>query len=317
MRFPASLPVLLCALLFASYQTPEASTKATETVEGVVSTLVRDLPGGTGGLEVDKEGFVYSADFGSKLGAGSQGGNLLFKIHPVSGEFEIFANVLRGASGNAIGPSGDFFQSNIGANTISRITPAGEVSTFLKRELKSPVGIVIDEDGLLFVANCGGQRILEVTPEGEPAEICASPLLKCPNGITLDVDHNMYVANFGNGDVIKITPDGEASRLATLPGNNNGHLVHRDGKLYVVARSAHQIYEVSLEGKVQLLAGSGKRGHDDGPLLKASFSFPNDLAFSPDGKLLYVNENAQIEGPGGDLSPMTVRAIRLAEPQQE
>jgi DNA-binding beta-propeller fold protein YncE len=321
MKISASLCVLSSILLFTSYQTPQegkpekAPAKA-EATEGV-TTLVAELPGGTGGMEVDAEGFVYSADFGSKLGAGSEGGNLIMKIYPVTGKYEIFTNEMRGASGNAIGPSGDFFQSNIGANTISRITPDGKVSSFLKQQLQNPVGIIIDEDGILFVANCGGGRILEVTPDGGAAELCKSPLLKCPNGIALDEEHNLYVCNFSNGDVIKITPGGEASKFATLPGNNNGHVVYRDEMLYVVARSAHQIYKVSLEGEIELFAGSGKRGNTDGSLLESTFSFPNDLAFSPDGSVLYVNMNARIEGPGTELAPVTVRAINMPKAKKE
>ena len=81
--------------------------------------------------------------------------------------------------------------------------------------------------------------------------------------------------------------------------------------LFVVARTAHQIYRVSLDGEVELFAGSGERGHDDGPALEATFSFPNDLAFSPDGTILYVNENASTTEPHTVLAPMIVRRIRL------
>ena len=276
-----------------------------------VSTLASELPGGTGGLEVDAKGFVYSADFGSKLGAGSKGGDRIFKIDPKDGSHEVFCTALRGASGNAIGPKGNFFQSNIGGGFVSRITPEGKAIVFCKTGLKQPVGIIIDKEGTLFVANCGSNSITEISPEGEAIQFAKSSLLNCPNGIAIDSEHNLYVANFSNGDVIKIDWDGKATKLATLPGNNNGHVVYRDGFLYVVARSAHQIYRVSLEGEVELIAGSGKRGHTDGPALEASFSFPNDLAFSPDGKILYVNENSAIEGPGTDLAPMTVRSIHL------
>jgi sugar lactone lactonase YvrE len=279
----------------------------------VVETLAADLECGTGGLEVDAKGFVYCSDFGSKLGAGGIGGNQVLRIDPKTGASEVFVDGLRGASGNAIGPGGDFFQSNIGGNSISRVTPDGKATVFLSQGLNSPVGIAIDEEGMLFVANCGSNSIVEVMPEGESALYAKDALLKCPNGIVLDDEHNLYVANFGNGDVIKISWSGEVSRLATLPGNNNGHLVYREGSLYVVARGAHQIFKVSLDGEVELFAGSGKRGRDDGPALEATFSFPNDMAFSPDGKLLYVNESSSITDPGTELRPTTVRRIRLAD----
>ena len=306
-RVLLTLPLLLAFGFPQEQETPNPGVLA----EVTVSTLVAELPGGTGGLEVDAEGFVYSADFGSKLGAGSEGGNLIFKIDPKSGEHVIFNDSLRGASGNAIGPDGNFYQSNVGAGSVTRITPKGKASIFCSKLLKSPVGIAIDAEGTLFVANCNSGSITEISSLGEASSFATSPLFSCPNGIALDEEHNLYVANFSNGDVLKVDWNGEVSTLATLPGNNNGHVVYREGFLYVVARSAHQIYRVSLAGEVSLLAGSGERGHRDGPALEASFSYPNDLAFSPDGKTLYVNENARIEGPGTDLAPMTVRSLRL------
>jgi sugar lactone lactonase YvrE len=279
----------------------------------LVETLAKDLPGGTGGMEVDSAGFVYSSDFGSKLGGGGTGGDKIFKLDPETGASTIFASGLQGASGSAIGPNGDFFQSNVRGNLISRITPEGVVSVFLDHGLESPVGIAIDDEGSLFVANCGANSIARVTPEGASSVFVADPLLQCPNGITMDLEHNFYVANFGNGDVVKISRAGEVSKLATLPGENNGHLTHQDGFLYVVARGVHQLYRVSLTGDVELFAGSGERGHDDGPALEATFSYPNDLAFSPDGKMLYVNENGPTTEPHTVLAPKFVRRIRIGE----
>ncbi len=313
MKFRAPLAVLGSFLALPALVGQDAEPAAKPASGVTVDTLSEELDGGTGGVEVDAEGFVYCADFGSKLGVGGTGGTKVFKLDPVTGKAEVFVDGLRGASGNAIGPDGDFFQSSVGGNFITRVKPDGTSSVFLTENLRNPVGIAIDEEGMLFVANSGSNSILEVTPDGESSVFVSDPLLSCPNGITLDDEHNLYVANFNNGDVIKISWMGEASKLATLPGNNNGHLVHRDGFLYVVARGAHQIYKVSLQGEVELFAGSGKRGRDDGPALEATFSFPNDLAFSPDGKTLYVNENASTTEPHTTLAPMVVRRIRLPE----
>ena len=179
--------------------------------------------------------------------------------------------------------------------------------------MMNPVGIIINGSGTLFVGNCGSNSIQKITRDGVSTEFAKSPLLKCPNGITMDEDGNLYIANFYNGDVIKITPGGEASRLATIPGNNNGHLTYLQGQLIVVARSAHQLYRVTLDGEVTLLAGSGKRGKDDGSPLDATFSLPNDIVASPDGKLLYINEVAPIEGSPMILAPTRVRRIVLAD----
>lgn len=92
-----------------------------------VDSFSAELAGGSGGVEVDAEGRVYVADFGSRPGAGGTGGDKVFRLGP-DGEASVFARGLRGASGNALGPDGDLFQSSIGGNTITRITPDGEAS---------------------------------------------------------------------------------------------------------------------------------------------------------------------------------------------
>jgi sugar lactone lactonase YvrE len=141
--------------------------------------------------------------------------------------------------------------------------------------------------------------------------LSSTDLLACPNGITVDDEGIFYVANFMNGNVVKITAEGQASVLATIPGDNNGHLTFHDGMLYVVGRSAHQIYTVTLAGEVELLAGSGVQGLDDGPAHEASFSYPNDIGVSPDGRYLYVNDVADLSSTGILLAPMVIRRIDL------
>lgn len=286
---------------------------ATPEEEPSVDTLGGELACGTGGLEVDADGFVYCSDFGFALngGPGAGGGTNVFKIHPETGEAEIFATGFRGASGNAIGPDGFFYQSNIGGNFIARVGPDGEPEVFLAGDVSSPVGIAIDAEGVLFVANCGSASITAVSPEGTAEVFASDPLLACPNGIVLDEEHDLYVANFNNGDIVRVSWAGEVERFATIPGNNNGHLVYHDGVFYVAARGAHSIYKVSKRGKVELFAGTGERGHHDGPRLEATFTFPNDLAVSPDGKYLYVNEPATTDEPHTVLAPTLVRRIRL------
>jgi sugar lactone lactonase YvrE len=275
-----------------------------------VETLATDIQAGTGGIEVDARGNVYTSDFGKRLGDPSLLGTKIFKITP-TGSVSLFAKGFQGASGNAFDSQGNLFQANIRGNTISRIGPDGTSRLFTRQAILSPVGIAIDKTDTLFVCNCGDSSIIRVTKEGKGKRLVRSPLLQCPNGITLDEAGNLYVSNFFNGDVIKITPHGKASQLATLPGQNNGHLVYHRGLLFVVARAAHQVYKVGLDGSVTLFAGTGSRGNRDGEPLNASFSLPNDIAVSPDGRMLYLNEVVPTTGDKKDLSPTRIRRIVL------
>lgn len=296
---------LLCALAIS------AAGAAAQPAATAVDTLA-EFAGGTGGLSIDRRGNLYSAEFGDSLGGGG-GGTRVFRISP-DGETEVFAEGLAGASGNELGKDGTLFQSNIRAGKVSRIAPDGRVTDFATEGLVNPVGIATGGDGALYVADCGANKIVRLDEAGGSTVFASGAPLLCPNGITVDDEGVFYVANFYNGDVVRISPSGEMSRLATLPGNNNGHLIHHRGWLFVVGRGAQQIFRMDLEGEHEVLAGSGEKGGADGDPAGASFCYPNDVAVSPDGRYLYVNEVADESSTGMDLEPTRIRRIALAAP---
>ena len=300
-------PAALLALAIAAV--PALAQERASRLE--VRTLAGPIEAGTGGLEVDTEGNVYTADFGATLSQGPPG-TRVWRITP-RGEVSVFAEGLQGASGNVMDAEGRLYQSNISANTISRISPAGVLETFVSGGVQNPVGIVFDPEGRLIVANCGTGSLGRVHPDGTVETWVSSPLLQCPNGITLAGDGHFYVANFMNGDVVRVSPDGVASRFATVPGNNNGHILWGNGVLYVVARGNHQIYELTLDGELTLLAGSGERGLDDGPGDVATLSLPNDVALSPDGARLYWNDVGELDPADRQtLTPTWIRYVDLS-----
>lgn len=261
---------------------------------------------------MDKAGNVYTSDFGHFLGQvpNFTPANKIFKITP-EGKVTVFADSLLGASGSAFDKEGRLYQSNIQGNFVSRINPDGTRTIFTNDSIVAPVGVLALPNGEAVVCNCGNNTLRKVDSTGVSTLFSSGEVFKCPNGITADDDGNFYVANFFDGNVVKITASGEASVFATIPGNNNGHLVYRDGFLYLVARSAHQIYKVSMDGKAELLAGTGDRGRKNSTLLESTFSFPNDLDFSPDGKYLYVNEEADTLGNHRILTPTIIRRLKI------
>lgn len=272
-----------------------------------VSTIGPELPGGTGGVSVDRHGNVFVADFGAILSDRATMGRRIFRItefhddhdahiepgehgrhdgpgrcdgdeghdgpglHGGPGKYDVqvFATGFEGASGNEFDSKGFLYQSNIRGNYISRIAPDGSHEVFARDGIVAPVGIAIDEEDTLYVANCGDQSIMRISPEGRSDLFVRDERLVCPNGVALD------------------------------------------GALFVVARSDHRIYRVSLDGGAAPFAGSGERGRVDGPAAEARFSLPNDIAPGPDGRTLYVNEIASTTNDPNDLSPMVVRRIHL------
>ena len=58
-----------------------------------------------------------------------------------------------------------------------------------------------------------------------------------------------------------------------------------------------------------MIAGTGQRGKQDGPVLQSTFSLPNGIDASVTGDTLYVND--AVGTLGTDLNPVVVRMIVL------
>lgn len=277
----------------------------------VLKTLTEPIDAGSGGMETDDQGNIYTADFGAAL-SGPPG----TRVHRVTpeGSVSVFATGFQGASGNDRAVNGDLFQSSIQGGRIHRVTPGGSVTTFATG-LAGPVGIVALPGDTLIVAGCGDNTIRRVEPDGSVSTFSSSGLLNCPNGITRADDGNYYIANFSDGRILKMTPTGTVSTLGSLASGNAGHILWGRGALWVVDRRGNRIVRMTLDGQSTPVAGTGARGSIDGPALSATMSLPNDVAFSPDQSILYINDVAQATQTEDVISPVLIRALVFARPQ--
>jgi streptogramin lyase len=69
-----------------------------------------------------------------------------------------------------VGPAGDLWITDNGANTVTRFSPDGEVLATLSEaneKLKSSDDLVIASNRDLFMADTGNGRIIHVTPDGK------------------------------------------------------------------------------------------------------------------------------------------------------
>jgi len=282
-----------------------------------VSTLVPSI-NASGGVSFGPDGNIYVADFGILLS--NPNGTTVYKVTP-QGAVSTFATGFTGASGNDFDANGNLIQANIAAGRVDRVSPSGVRTTITNTGLQGPVGVAVASNGDIFVANCGGNSISRIS-NGVVSDFVVGSGLSCPNGLTFGPEGNLYTVNFNNGGIYKIDPQGQMILLATTPGSNfrpsggNGHIVYGNGRMYLTSNANSQIFEMTLDGQLSVLAGSGAQGNQDGPADQATFSLPNGIAISPDGRYLYVN-SAEYTSPGplnGNtflLNPSLVRVIDL------
>ena len=88
-----------------------------------------------------------------------------------------------------------------------------------------------------------------------------------------------------SGMVTTLYRDGHPALGGTL-AYPSGLAVTGDGVVYLANTGRHQIVRLTAEGQLRAVAGTGEKGHLDGPHGAATFSFPRRMAFSPDGALI-------------------------------
>jgi DNA-binding beta-propeller fold protein YncE len=273
---------LLATAVFAVSPYPSAqSSQDVAKSDPEIRSLTEVINGhSTGGVTVDAVGDIYVADFG----------DIVWKITP-DGERHVFASGLYGASGNTIDNEGNLLQSNFYGNSITKIDRNGLAKPFATTGLSGPVGIAINKQtGEVFVANCRGNSIAKIATDGTVSLFAKSDLFKCPNGISFDNKGNLYVVNYRDNKMLKIDPKGLVTPFASVSERGLGHICFKEDRFYVTASQSHAIYEVTLDGTAKRILGNGERGVADGAGAKARLSFPNGIAYSPDGPRLYINE---------------------------
>ena len=169
--------------------------------------------------------------------------------------------------------------------------------------------MVIDAEGNLFVGLLTNQ-ITRITPTRIPIPFSNSALLNAPLGMTAGDDGTLYISNAvrsgTSSAILQATSDGTVMELARIPGTL-GFLTYANDRLYVVAQSDRRIYQVTLEGEVSALAGTGFSGLTDGAAFEASFYRPYGIAASITGDTLYVNDSGDINS--STVHPNVIRMI--------
>lgn len=154
-------------------------------------------------------------------------------------------------------------------------------------------GPVWDPAGFLYVSDEEQNKIYRVSLAGQKSELIS---LGDPDGNTYDREHRLIDCASVLRAIIRVAPNGEykvlADRFEGKKFNSpNDVVLGPDGALYFTDPNmdlvAGEKQELSFQG-VFRLDGAGKV-----TLLTKELSQPNGLAFSADGKKLYVDDSEQ------------------------
>jgi gluconolactonase len=178
-------------------------------------------------------------------------------------------------------------------------------------------GPMWDPAGFLYVSDETINKIFRVYPDGRKEEVIA---LGDPDGNTFDHQHRLIDCASVLRAIIAVTPDGKYSILADhyegkKLNSPNDVIVGPDGALYFTDPTldlvAGEKQEIPFQGVYRLDDKGSLR------LLTKELAQPNGLAFSPDGKQFYVDDDEQRNIHVYDVSPdgsLTNGRIFGAEP---
>jgi uncharacterized protein (TIGR03437 family) len=220
-----------------------------------------------------------------------------------------------------------------GSGTVNRIAGdgrpgfSGDGGPGINSQLDAPNGIAVDADGNIFIADAGNSRIRRVAANGIITTVAGNGVsgssgdggpatnaaLAYPVGVAVDNVGHLWVADTTN-NTVRLISGGVISTVAGASGiGNNGFrgdgglatsaalyhptgvAVDGSGNIYISDSGNFRVREVTTDGLIHTIAGSGGSGYsgDGGPATSAQLS-PNDVALDGSGNLLIADLNGAV-----------------------
>ncbi|MGA9670615.1 MAG: chitobiase/beta-hexosaminidase C-terminal domain-containing protein [Terracidiphilus sp.] len=199
----------------------------------------------------------------------------------------------------------------------------GDLIPALSSYLSNPSGAAVDRSGDIYFCDTNNQIVRKVTPDGIIHTIAGngsigysgdggaatSAQLNNPQGIAVDDFGNIYIADFSNYVIRKVDSNGI---ITTVAGNGTqgisadggpatsaelanplGVAVDRSGNLYIADIGSYRIRQVTSDGIINTVAGSGLTGYtgDGGAAISAELNQPSAVAVDNLGNL-YIADTA-------------------------
>jgi sugar lactone lactonase YvrE len=225
--------------------------------------------------------------------------------------------------------------AHIVAGTGHRGIPRG--TRALDLDFDRPEGLAAAPDGSVFLSDGFNHVVYRIRPDGGAERVAGtgSPgysgdggaaseaMLARPADLRLDAKGNLFIADVHNHRVRRVDPSGRITTVAGtgVPGfSPDGTLavdaqldtpwglgLDREGRLLIGDGGNHRVRRIDDRGRLETLAGSGRRGYagDGGPALLASFDYPEALFMDASGRL-YIgdewNNAVRVVEPNGIIS---------------
>jgi trimeric autotransporter adhesin len=203
--------------------------------------------------------------------------------------------------------------------TVAGTDDGGVGSNALSTALSQPEGIAVDHSGNVYIADAAVHEVRKIAADGSIQIVAGAgvagftgdggpataALLNQPYGLAVDAAGNLYIADLGNARVRKIAVDGTIQTVAgggALPATSTGQggpatsvqlvqprnvALGGDGSLYISDFGANQVYQVTTNGTLSLMAGTGTAGFSGvgTSALLAELNAPAGLTADPTGAL--------------------------------
>lgn len=229
----------------------------------------------------------------------------------------------------AVDASGNVYVADYRNSRIRKITPDLLVTTVAGPGEDFPIdsidGMAIDPDGDLFIIH-GGTRISRLSPLGRLTTFAgratvghqadgprAEALFSSLAGIDVDDAGNVYVLERNrrwlgvpeeSDSLVRVIDASGAVRtlfrsehpsVGGVLAFPSGLAVSGDGSsIYIANTGRDQIVELTRDGALRAVAGSGVGGYADGARGEARFSMPGALALTDDGTLLVADQEGSV-----------------------
>lgn len=295
--------------LIAATQSASAWDRGDVDLLTVLPDTTSGQPSSVEGLTVGPDGNIYVPTFGFNA-AGVVSGNATLYVLKPNGALArkvAIANSSPHVLGLRFNPiNGFLLVLDFGAGQVLHVDPMTGASSIF---MTAPIGgsglnaLTFDKLGNAYISDSFNGVIWKVGPTGGTPTIWSnSPLLSPGSGLTPPFGANgvefsndgtkLFVANTAFHQIIQIKVNGDGSAGAAsvfITGINapDGIAIDREDNIWICANQEDDIVVIDKTGKVIAKLGDFNGFNKEG--VARGLMFPASLAFSRDGKTLYVS----------------------------